>query len=82
MNKTKNKFLEELSVLAKKMDKKAQAVKASQSLQVMFNIVYGYPDLLDTSSLSLILKCLKDAEEIYSKRKSNKQWDAAVGHEM
>jgi hypothetical protein len=32
--------------------------------------------------MSIILKCLKDAEDVYNKRRVNKQWDAEVGYEL
>lgn len=61
MNRTRTVFLEELAAMARRMDKRCQAIKSSQSIQIMFNLIYGYQDLLDSSNLSLILKCLKDA---------------------
>lgn len=60
LNKTKNRFLDELAVMAKKMNNRPQAIKSTQSIQVMFNLIYGFQDLLDTSSLSIILQCLMD----------------------
>lgn len=62
LHKTKNSFLDELALLVKKMDKRSKAVRSSQSLQVMFNLIYGYLDLLDASSMSIVLRSLKDAE--------------------
>ena len=35
---------------------------SSQSIQILFNLIYGYQEHLDTSTLSTILGCLKDAE--------------------
>lgn len=80
--KTKNRFLEELALLARKMDKRPQAVRSSQSLQVMFNLIYGYPDLLDSSSMSIVLRSLKDAEEAYHAHRATKHWEAEIGHEL
>jgi hypothetical protein len=40
--KSKNKFIEELSFLARRMNNRCQAIKSSQSIQIMFNLIYGY----------------------------------------
>jgi|JI6StandDraft_1071083.scaffolds.fasta_scaffold24731_5 hypothetical protein len=82
LHKTKNKFLDELALLVKKMDKRSKAVRSSQALQVMFNLIYGYPELLDSSSMSIVLRSLKDAEEAYYSHKSTKNWETEVGHEL
>lgn len=55
-HKTRNLILQELANTSTLVESKAQAVKASQCLQLGCNLVIGYYHLIDIVGLSAIIK--------------------------